>query len=196
MPTLTRNSLVGSVLWLAAATGTFAACFPVGKVPGRITYTDGAAHEIITSDGDSVTYNAFDKAGAYQNTATIISGMFLKAIAINGETVVRYTWDGALPTTKDMVVGAVFDVTGVEDSGSRHKVTMHIEVLGATTAKVAGCRYPALKLSYVFNVVGAHSSAGTRILDPATMQTYKADFTATNPDGSHTKFSPVVARLD
>ncbi|MEO8531468.1 MAG: hypothetical protein ABI459_09605 [Deltaproteobacteria bacterium] len=195
MHRLMRMMLRGATLLCITASAN-AGCFPAGQMPARITYTDRASHIIIAADGESTTYQAFDTKGVYQNGATILSGIFLKSIAVGGATVVRYTWNGRLPTRKDFVVGAVFDVTGVEDSGVKHKVSMHIEVLEMTTARVGLCRYPAIKLSYVFEVAGAHGSKGTRVMDPVTMQTYRADFTATNPDGTTGKFHPVIAKLE
>ncbi|MBE2274679.1 MAG: hypothetical protein IAE87_00075 [Rhodobacteraceae bacterium] len=127
----------------------------VAALPSKATYDSGQMIEVLSREGDRMTYRQTILESGKQVEMTVQAGLFTLTALRDGEGAV-FDWKTALPGLADLKPGASFHAEAILTTPGLlppRPFTTDVEVLGQETVEIDGCAYSALKVM-VKNVEG------------------------------------------
>ncbi len=127
----------------------------IAALPSKATYDSGQVIEVLSRDGDRMTYRQTILESGRQVEMTVQAGLFTLSALRDGEGAV-FDWKTALPGLADLQPGGRLHAEAILTTPGLlppRPFTTDVEVLGRETVEIDGCAYPALKI-LVKNVEG------------------------------------------
>lgn len=174
---LTALSL-GLLAPLLAPSPARAACYDTeaATLPSRATYDSGQVIDILSRDGDRMTYRQTIVASGKTVEMTVQSGLFTLSALRDGEGAV-FDWKTPLPAMADLKPGATFRAEAILTTPGLlppRPFVAEVQVLGPETLDIAGCAYPVLKVLVQNSEGGKPLGDNTKWLHLPSMITLKS----------------------
>ncbi len=177
-------------LTFGAALPALAECPAPGALT-QLTFNSGATIDILSREGDVLTYRQTVAETGRVVEMTVQSGLYTLTALRDGEGAV-FDWKTALPGVADLVPGAVFEAEATLTTPGflpPRPFTAKVTVVGPEEVTVAGCTYPALKVVVENAEAGKPLGVNTKWLNLDSLISLKSEIA----EGDQVKTQEVVA---
>lgn len=155
-----------------------AACFEAesAALPGKATYDSGQVIEVLSRDGDRMTYRQTIVESGKTVEMTVQAGLFTLSALRDGEGAV-FDWKTPLPALAELTPGATFRAEAILTTPGLlppRPFVAEVQVLAEERLQLAGCDWPVLKVLVKNTEGGKPLGENTKWLHVPSMITLKS----------------------